>query len=511
MTTIEKTYDRAGDSYQFKFKFNESIALLDNNFDIVSFDGMSFGYETQDELTFYPSITQVTLDNFFVSNYEKLKKLVSSYSKVFPFNFTTTFTIEILKNGTQLFSGLVDNYNYDFETQIISLEIADASHKYKTYAIDNYDYLNFLDRYGFPGRSEVPYFGGLGNTGCKIWGYPNAEIHIVDGKNRLYIGQPQEWDVLLKVLLELSLKSVDINTNVSFAYYDWLFGNGSEFVDFSRVYGRSIFTRAIGFLLQKRKDFVIEKLSEPDEGVPFVGAGVFHKYAFKKVYDDGEYETWQYINTETPLGLDKRKLTDLLKFFQRNFFAEAGFTSYNKAYFRKKADYDLSSAVDLTPNIKPGSFYKEAFRQAKKYVEVRDRFRSYQGAYYEYSGQWGEQDAEEDKLVFDIWFSGHPDIGSSNLMFIDDDGHRQSIYYAKDPVTGVTKPMTSMIVNSEFNWNGFAKDRYSMDLHGVDYNYTQLYKVIDEDGLYTFLKPVTLDIMESEGISHLEAINLQQR
>ena len=259
-------------------------------------------------------------------------------------------------------------------------------------------------------------------------------------------------------------------------------------------------------MLQKRKDFAIDFLDAEDLTTSTPGGSVMHKYPFKKVYDDGTYETWLYQQPDNT-GVIDRKVSSVLKMFCRNFFAEYGFSSYNQSYFRKRANYGLSNVVDIDQLI-INTPSKEIFRKRKKAVTVTDRFRNIDGNYQLTYGFWGEQDDDDEKLSFDIWFSSYLTTTSSgyNLYYVD--AGRKPIYYIKDPVTNLTQPVLQKITKSEYDWNSFNKIRFSLELTGTDYSFLDFYKMTDESGDMVYLKPITMNIDENNQQTKMEAINL---
>lgn len=520
MTTVEKTYTGFGNQYTIRFNYNESVATIDDNFEVTDFAGKGFGVEDQDELATYPSNSTIILSNLFATNFDAFDKLISSYSQVLPYNYNSTLTIEVSKNGSQYFFGIVDNLEYDFANYELRVDVVDAVAQYKNFSIDNYQLLDFLHNSGIPGRSPINFFvPGNDFTGCYAWG-ADAKIAIdQSGSNRLWLKRRTDTQCLTTLLIQVLLKSIDSNTNVT-VDIDWLFGSRTslnyEFVAFNGTFLGDIIQSLFGILIQKRKDFVIAFLDKPDLDGIVVGTQ-FHKYPFKKVYDDGTYETW-YYDEPNPSGINLRKVSEILKMFCRQFFAEYGFTSYNESYFRKKADRDLSDAVDLD-GLVIGTPQKEIFRRAKKSVSVVDRFYNPDGSVHYDVGQWGEQDNPDDKLEFDIWFSYAirtiPLVWSditypqSNFSYYDSDGVKRAITTIKDPVTGLQNKIPLKIAESEYAWNNFNKKRYSLELSGVDYSYLDIYKMTDEDNRIVYLKPVTMAIDETEQKTKMEAINIK--
>ena len=115
------------------------------DFDVVNIADLQSGYEDDDQLTFYPNVLTVTVDDFTRDNYDVLKYATQLRPPIFPINSSGTTTgleqyygVELKLNGITVFKGYVDSQNiqYDEQTGEMTFDALDYSSLLKTLSLE---------------------------------------------------------------------------------------------------------------------------------------------------------------------------------------------------------------------------------------------------------------------------------------------------------------------------------------------------------------------------------------
>lgn len=121
---FDKTYNvGANNSLRVKLLYQADDVL---DMDVISSGNLEFGYEDEDELTFYPNTMSLEFDDFEKKNYLILKH---AFGLTGSNNYENNHSGEIYFNQNLVFSGYIDKktLTYDDNTRRIFFELVDYS------------------------------------------------------------------------------------------------------------------------------------------------------------------------------------------------------------------------------------------------------------------------------------------------------------------------------------------------------------------------------------------------
>jgi hypothetical protein len=151
MPEFTRQYNTPSGLVEIKITYQPGVsAQLD--FDVVEDIELGYGYEDEDQLTFYPNTCRIVFDDFKKTNYDILKLSLGTYANTLPENKMTYGGVEIKLNGATKFKGYIDELtlNYDEEKLETSFEALDLTMQLRDMNVDRdkiiwYDDTRILD------------------------------------------------------------------------------------------------------------------------------------------------------------------------------------------------------------------------------------------------------------------------------------------------------------------------------------------------------------------------------
>ncbi len=134
--TFDKTYRVGSNEIRVKLKYNLIYTTHELDMDVLDMGKLEFGYEDEDQLTFYPNIMKLEFDDFERKNYYTLKFAFHSTPAG---NFEDNHSGEIYYNSRKVFEGYIDKktLKYDEDTMRINFEMVDYSIRLKQKSVVN--------------------------------------------------------------------------------------------------------------------------------------------------------------------------------------------------------------------------------------------------------------------------------------------------------------------------------------------------------------------------------------
>lgn len=494
ITEFTKTYNFGGTDYSFKFRYlNGQYTYLSPEFDIIAFDGIEHGYETEDLTAFYPTRTRIVLDNFGLPTYDSINNLIQLYdSEEIPFDLNEILTIEIFKGNVSIFKGIVDSQTYDANTMTNELLIIDGCNRFKNISLDNYSLLNYMHTNGIGGRYPIYYNASTTETGCYFWGRQGVALTTAGILTGLQVNQLRDINIHVKNTLEMFLKCINPNANLT-VNTDWKFSTvnviTTDYVLFSDLWFAYFFANFMGRILQKPQTVYISNLVQ--SGFTLAWAGKINGV---------QYETWFENHGE---GLANRSLSDMIKLVCNNFHLQFGFKNYNEIYLNKKWSINYNNAISLDDNVITKS--KSLFKIPKSYVKVTDKFSNQVSD----NGEYSSFDNQSEQLFIDIYMSAYH-IGSVTGygLYYRVGGNFYPVLYIRDPVTNYTGEIWKSVCNAEWLFQSEFINSFSLELWGIGYEYTDIFSVVDEWNRTKFLKVLTMKKDYMSNKTNMEALIL---
>ncbi|MBP9095512.1 MAG: hypothetical protein KBG21_02825 [Ignavibacteria bacterium] len=138
MAEYTKEYKVAAGWLKFKITYNSGFGSL--NFDVVNIADLEYGYEDDDQLTFYPNVFRLEFTDFERNNYEILKLSLNTYNPPSIY-YETIGKVEVILNrglGDELlYEGYIEpeTLSYAEETRITSFDAVDKILQLKNISI----------------------------------------------------------------------------------------------------------------------------------------------------------------------------------------------------------------------------------------------------------------------------------------------------------------------------------------------------------------------------------------
>lgn len=123
---FDKTYNVGSDLIRIKLTYELIYTSHELDMDVLDIGELEYGYEDEDNLTYYPNVFRLEFDDFERKNFYTLK---FAFGETPAGNFEAKHSGEIFYNGTKIFSGYIDKetLQYTEETRTISFELVDYS------------------------------------------------------------------------------------------------------------------------------------------------------------------------------------------------------------------------------------------------------------------------------------------------------------------------------------------------------------------------------------------------
>lgn len=137
------------------FKDDTAAAL---NFDVMEDIELEYGYEDEDQLTFYPNKCKLVFGDRIRTNFQVLQKSTGGFDYTTPENKMSYGGVELILDGVTKFKGYIDElsleYNgYDFTT---SFEVLDLTVQLRNMSVDRNQIIdekgNMININGYPGN-----------------------------------------------------------------------------------------------------------------------------------------------------------------------------------------------------------------------------------------------------------------------------------------------------------------------------------------------------------------------
>ena len=121
---FDKTYRVGRNDIRVKLKYNLIYTTHELDMDVLDLGKLEFGYEDEDQLTFYPNVFKLEFDDYERKNYYTLKFALGETPSG---NYESNHSGEIYFNGNKVFAGYIDKktLKYDESNRHIVFEMVD--------------------------------------------------------------------------------------------------------------------------------------------------------------------------------------------------------------------------------------------------------------------------------------------------------------------------------------------------------------------------------------------------
>lgn len=123
MPVLEKIYKVAAGELKIKITYwNPANEVLD--FGIINIGELEYGYEDEDQLTFFPNVFRVEFTDFERKNYLILKKSLERYPDL---THEQTGRVQVVLNGKEIYDGYIEHetLTYDESKRVTSFDAVD--------------------------------------------------------------------------------------------------------------------------------------------------------------------------------------------------------------------------------------------------------------------------------------------------------------------------------------------------------------------------------------------------
>lgn len=135
---FEKTYrigPRGEDELRVKLKYNLIYTDHELDMDVITLGKLEFGYEDEDQLTFYPNVFKLEFNDYQRKNFHTLK---FAFGETPLGNFESNHSGEIYLNGDKIFEGYIDKktLRYDEDKRHIEFDLVDYTVRLRQKTVD---------------------------------------------------------------------------------------------------------------------------------------------------------------------------------------------------------------------------------------------------------------------------------------------------------------------------------------------------------------------------------------
>jgi hypothetical protein len=456
MPVVEKIYKVAAGELKIKITyFSTANGVLD--FGVINIGELEYGYEDEDQLTFFPNVFRMEFTDFERKNYDILKYSLDNYPAQ---KFEDTGRVEVFLNGSTyaIYDGYIDQetLTYDEEKRVTSFEAVDFI-------------LNLKNITTFNMRSDplgYPYPGGLPP---KLETVPYVLWRIY--KN-IYPDLPEPMP-LPPPLFEQGIT----NQITKFNKKDYM---GIYWKHNWKFTGHNNYTVPGGFSYNSTSADWSTDYFKP-------------VFAFFKYFWEERYEMYT--------------LADLIKQLSKEFGAVIGSTGKNKVFFIKRfPDYGgikepLDGAIIAGSLIK--TLYLKKITAVKNNNELFGPTKSF--VFPENPNRPGYPKNNDDYMEIKTYFGTQPS-GALDLT----DGWQTSIRltHTDDNIYKVGKtitdpdfdyidnpaPWTLQNLTTEYVYRSRQKsrDKYEMELNGIEYDLFKSYSILGPLNSVKALRPMVI-------------------
>jgi len=130
MPEFRRTYSIPTGELEIIITYDATYTPLRLDMDVLEDIELEYGYEDEDQLTFYPNILRLKFDDFKKQNFDVLKLSVGAYNNTLPENHMNYGGVEIRLNGHTKFKGYIDELSlkYDEKDLTVEFDVLDKMH-----------------------------------------------------------------------------------------------------------------------------------------------------------------------------------------------------------------------------------------------------------------------------------------------------------------------------------------------------------------------------------------------
>lgn len=138
-TFWEKTYSVAAGEVKIRIDYDLTYSAYNLNFDVIDMGKLSYGYEDDDQLTFYPNTMKLSFDDSEKKYYDVLKLSLGEYQNSYPENFLKYGGVTLWLNGQVKFKGYIDQLTlqYDNDNRTTEFECIDVTRALRDMSVEN--------------------------------------------------------------------------------------------------------------------------------------------------------------------------------------------------------------------------------------------------------------------------------------------------------------------------------------------------------------------------------------
>ena len=429
MPQFIKQYNTPSGLVEIKITYQPGVSA-ELDFDVVEDIELGYGYEDEDQLTFYPNTCKLVFDDFKKTNYDILKLSLGAYQNTLPQNKMTYGGVEIKLGGAIKFKGYIDELtlNYDEEKLETSFEALDLTMQLRDMNVDR---SKIIDTNG----QTIPEGQGYRWTMPLSW----------------YGVYKQLWPEFEWSVYDASL----INTPglyASFIKHDWIF------------YGDDVVAACDG----QRHLTGHRYWSNPNDFM----FGVFLNLDSTGIYGQNRpCKTW----------------TDYLKLLALQFGATIGVMDYGKVYFIKRFGHQEYNPLDISDKIIGSNFTKTVHLSSLRGVIIKNHWngeRTFEYGDVERTPN-NEYKYEGKVKIIDTYIGSYRDEGSSgtSIFALSDfytpcnSNYILGCWSVIDPQINSEGQIYQILGKWQKENRKVPKDLIECKLDGIDYDMITIYKI----------------------------------
>lgn len=457
MPVFEKNYKIAAGELKIKITYWSTVnGVLD--FGIINIGELEYGYEDEDQLTFFPNVFRMEFTDFDRKNYAILKYSLDNYPEQ---KHEDTGRVEVFLNGSiyPIYDGYIDQetLTYDEEKRVTSFEAVDFILELK-----NITTFNMADN-------------------------PNANPPALESIPSVL------WKIYRKVYPELPETMTAENITNNIATF-----NSSSF--------RGIYWDHNWIFKGKRR--------------VFTGPNILTDYYDVYETADWKYDFFAprfafYVSfwNNYPAGT----LAELVKQLGKEFGALIGSTQKNKIFFKKRYFYNQGSYEELDSKIISESFSKTLFLKPAKnvrnnhgFLEVNEGLGTLSPGYDKNPNRGSTPANAYNNIDITTYFGtladsleGDPQFWNTNVEIKKGSYNYRVSKSILDPdivdpeivdpeIVDNNRRIQELITYYTLKSRERSRDKYEMELYGTDYDLSKSYRLNIATGGTRYLRPMVI-------------------
>ena len=476
MFIINKTYNTAAGRLDFKFQYFTVFGTIPEivDFNILKVHPFKTGYdnESNTEVAIYPNTFTITISDFNGDNYNTFRKLYEVYKLSYPLYHDQVFFIEVkFDQSEEIFRGYIHEIKSEKNSYEIEITFRDGIQILKDFSIANPYILNKLFEKGIIPRFEI-----ADHSGSYAYGFEEIIKVFNPDFTGYLVGRIEagDKDSNLKKTIEELFKLLDpgivLEFQNEFGFVDILTGSPEVLIDAVDI--RRILSNLFGRFIVINKfagvDPVIVMLSNADYEYnrPEYFKSIFEDNQYKVFYHDWDGTLSSGLRFEK--GIQERSISEILKKIAKNLFSYFGYKEYKKMFFRHRRF--LSNPVLLTSRqiVKMEKILTVDKIQG---VKIDDQYTGNYGT----DGQFYDTD-NIPQINYSIPLNAVRTDNSFEYRMTYNNGQYRVIYF-HDLQTGFRDLPMEVISRAEWEAYKVFRDKYTIELIGVNYIFDQTFKV----------------------------------